>query len=97
MNEIEKDIINNNLDENFVERYQRIESRMLESEKARMERKQKEERESRTADELDMRYNRALEEYLKQKEIFNESLRWSPIYLSPFYKKRVNTTPWFSL
>lgn len=90
MNKIEEDLINNHLEDNFIERYRRVETRLLESEKSTLERKQKEQRESKSSDEVSMRYREALENYLREKEKQEEVLQLSPVYLTPFYKQRLN-------
>jgi hypothetical protein len=87
LDEMEDLLLERNLSE-YIERFKRVETRLLESEKANMERKQKEERMSKSADELGMRDVRKDDltdkKNIQQKDI----LRLSPLLINPFYQER---------
>ncbi len=71
----------------YIERFKRVESRLLESEKANMERKKKDERESKSSLDLEMR-NGDLSQKQKESELKqNDILRLSPLLMNPFYQK----------
>mgnify|MGYP003633487249 CR=1 FL=1 len=86
LDEMEDLLLNENFSE-YIERFKRVETRLLESEKANMERKQKEERMSKSAEELEMQNGKEAD-LLKTKEIDQKDiLRLSPLLLNPFYQK----------
>lgn len=87
MKELERDIINNNLSQESLNRVKRIESRLLNSAKAELEREKDEKRESKGSD-LEQLYQEALEEYLNKKKVDREVLRRSSYRLNEFYKKQ---------
>lgn len=90
MEEIEKDIVNGELDNLTLERQADILTRLLKAENAERVRGEKEERESRTARELPRESPPSLEEYERQKAQEIELLRTVPADLAPYYKLRVN-------
>ena len=90
MEEIEKDIVNGELDQLTLERQQEILTRLLKAENAERVRGEKEERESRTARETPTEMPPSLEEYQRKKAQEIELLRTVPADLTPYYKLRVN-------
>ena len=90
MEEIEKDIVNGELDQLTLERQQDILTRLLKAENAERVRGEKEERESRTARETPRDVPPSLEEYERRKAQEIELLRTVPADLTPYYKLRVN-------
>jgi|GEM_PF-1572041 len=86
LDKIEEDLLNQRLDDNFVERYKRVETRLLESEKAEQQRKTNDQRESKAASELQQIERKALERYLKEKGITKEQLLKDNIRLAEFYQ-----------
>ena len=90
MEEIEKDIVNGELDQLTLERQQDILTRLLKAENAERVRGEKEERESRTARETPTELPPSLEEYERRKAQEIELLRTVPADLTPYYKVRVN-------
>jgi hypothetical protein len=86
LDKIEEDLLNNKLEDNFVERYQRVETRLLEDERAELERKTKEERESEKASDLEQIENEALQKYLREKGITKEQLIQDDLRLTEFYQ-----------
>ncbi len=64
---------------------------MLESEKAREEQEEKDERKGETATEYEReRIPNAFEEYIKEKEKEIEQLRNVPPNFTPYYKNEIN-------
>ena len=90
MEEIEKDIVNGELDQLTLDRQQDILTRLLKAENAERVRGEKEERESRTARETPKDAPPSLEEYQRRKAQEIELLRTVPADLNPYYKLRVN-------
>ncbi len=88
MKKLEEDVLDGELENNYRERLAEIETRLLESEKAELEQKQDEKRESKTADELKQLYQEELDKYLRQKETEREEINRSPIDFKNYYKKR---------
>ena len=86
LNKIEEDLINDRLEDNFIERYQRVETRLLENEDADQERKQKEKREAKRGDNLEQIEQRVLEKYLIEKGIIKEELAQDNLKLAEFYR-----------
>jgi hypothetical protein len=85
LDEMEDLLLERNLTE-YIERFKRVESRLLESEKADMERKKKEDRLSKSGEGLRMKEGERddfeKKDALPQKDI----LRFSPILFNPFYQ-----------
>jgi hypothetical protein len=89
MEENERDIINNRITEETINRQEEILSRLLEAENAKRDQDQDE---KRTATEWEFELENTTKEYLeykKQKEAQEELLKTTPIQLTPFYKKKV--------
>jgi len=90
MEENEVDIINNNITKESLKRQESILSRLLEAEKAQIEREKDSRRESNEwIDNLSKRLNQNFEEYQKEKEKQEELLRTMPPSFTPFYKNKV--------
>ncbi len=90
MEELEKDIVNGQLDQLSLDRHQDILTRLLQAENAERIRGEKEERESRTAQEIQRETPPSLEEYERRKTQEIELLRTVPADLNPYYKEKVN-------
>lgn len=91
MEKIEEDLVNKRLDRRLMERQQKIVTRLLESEKARQEQEEKEERKGETATEYEReRIPNAFEEYIDEKEKEIEQLRNVPPNFTPYYKNEIN-------
>ena len=90
MEELEKDIVNGELDNLSLERQQDILTRLLQAENAERIRGEKEERESRTAQDVQRDAPPSLEEYERRKSQEIELLRTVPADLNPYYKEKVN-------
>ncbi len=90
MEEIEKDIVNGELDQLTLDRQQDILTRLLQAESAERIRGEKEERESKTARENPRDAPPSLEEYERRKAQEIELLRTVPADLTPYYKQKVN-------
>ncbi len=92
MEENEVDIINNNITLESIKRQESILTRLLEAEKAEIERQQDKQRESKEwIDNLTKRSVSPFEDYLKQKQKQEELLNTIPPSFTPFYKQKVQT------
>jgi hypothetical protein len=87
LDEMEDLLLEKNLTE-YIERFKRVESRLLESENAEMERKKKEDRLSNSSEDLGMKEgvedDGSKKKDLRQKDI----LRFHPVLFNPFYQWR---------
>jgi len=90
MEENETDIINLEMDNDFFNRQQDIDIKMLEAENSKREREMEERRESLTAQQKNNSTNSHLEEYRKLKEAELEMLRMFNPKLSGYYKNQVH-------
>lgn len=90
MEEIEKDLVNQNITPETIRRQQEILSRLLESEKAEREREYDNQRESNSPKEIPVSNPEEYLEYKKRKAREVELLRTVPPDLKPYYKDRVN-------
>lgn len=91
MEKIEEDLVNKRIDSKLIERQQKIVTRLLESEKAREEQEEEDERKGETATEYDKsRIPNAFEEYIKEKQKEIEQLRNVPPNFTPYYKNEIN-------
>ena len=91
MEENERDIINNRITQETINRQAEIMSKLLEAENADRE---QEEDNKRKATEWQFEPDNITKEYLeytKQKKAQEELLKTTPVQLTPFYKKKVNT------
>lgn len=91
MEENESDIINNRITQETINRQQEILTRLLEAENSKQEREEDDKRESKEwGFELKSTSEKYLE-YKKKKQQQEELLKTSPLQLTPFYKKKVNS------
>jgi len=90
MEKTEEELVNKLLNNNTLLRQEQITTRLLESEKAEMEREQEERRESTEAKKQIFGNPTLFLEYNKLKEREQEMLRYSTPLLQPFYKQKVN-------
>ena len=90
MEDIERDLVNRQVDEATIKRQQELITRLLEAENAERIRGEKEERTSKTGDDALKASPPAASEYLKQKMNELELLRTVPAELLPYYRDRVN-------
>ena len=90
MEQTEKDLVNRIISQQTIDRQKRIETRLLESEKAQMEQEKEEKRESIESKEV-RNFNPPKEWNMdKRKESQNEMLRTVPVNLNYYYKEKVN-------
>lgn len=90
MEETEKDIVNNKIDQQTLDRQSEILSRLLKAENAEREREMDEKRKSTEAHEQKYSNPEKYSEFEKQKEKEVELLRTLPPSLKPYYKEKVN-------
>lgn len=91
MEQTETDLVNKVITQQTINRQQQIMTRMLEHEKAEMEREKEERRKSTEAKDLNHQLSPAeLEQFNRLKEKNSELLRSVPPTLSPYYKNKVN-------
>lgn len=86
----EKDLVHKRITNETLMRQERIMTRLLESERAEMEREKKEERESRTAQDYQRNDPDSILEIYRKKMNEREMLRTVPPQLNPFYRSKVN-------
>jgi len=89
MEELEKELLNGQYEYTYKERLKEIETRLLESEKAEMKQDEEEKRESKTSEEMRMKQI-AIEEYLKEKNSFDEEILLTPLNLKNYYREKAN-------
>ncbi|NVO18606.1 MAG: hypothetical protein HXX13_02850 [Bacteroidetes bacterium] len=90
MDETETDLVNKRITQETLRRQQEIETRLLESEKAMLQREQDEKRESTEAKDIFYNNPARFFEYKKLKEKETEMIHTVPPGLKPFYKSKVN-------
>ena len=90
MEEIERDLVNRQVDQATLQRQQDLITRLLEAENAERIRGEKEERTSQTGDDALKTTPPQASEYLRQKMNELELLRTVPAELLPYYRDRVN-------
>lgn len=90
MKKLEDELLNDQLSLESLERVKEIESKLLEFEKAELEREQDEKRESKSSDDLEQLYQKEREEYLKEKLKEFESIIYAPLNLKNYYQKQSN-------
>ncbi|MEC8361612.1 MAG: hypothetical protein VX002_04860, partial [Bacteroidota bacterium] len=90
MEEIERDLVNRQIDQATLQRQQDLITRLLEAENAERIRGEKEERTSQTGDDALKTTPPQASEYLRQKMNELELLRTVPAELLPYYRDRVN-------
>ena len=89
MEQSETDLVNKRLTEQLIRRQQEILTRLLQAEDAMREQELDNEREAKSARQLERPVPPEFEEYLKLKEKEIELLRTVPPKLNPYYKKEV--------
>lgn len=91
MEQTETDLVNRTITQQTIKRQQQIMTRLLEHEKAEMQREKEERRESHEAGDLYSQPSAAeLEKYNKQQKSMEDQLRTVPPTLSPYYREKVN-------
>jgi hypothetical protein len=91
MEQIEEELVNKRVNRQLIQRQQKIVTRLLESEKAREEQEEKDERKGETATEYERKQiPNAFEEYIREKEKEIEQLRNVPPNFTPYYKNEIN-------
>jgi rRNA maturation endonuclease Nob1 len=90
MEEVEKDLAQGR-ESNYRERLQEIKTRLLESEKAELKRKKKEQRQAEEAQNLSQVDAPAWFQGAQKEETGQEAIRSIPLDLTRFYKERSNT------
>ena len=91
MEQTETDLVNRTITQQTLKRQQQIMSRLLEHEKAEMEREKEERRESHEAGDLYSQPSPAeLEKYNRSLKPAADQLRTVPPTLSPYYRDKVN-------
>lgn len=91
MEQTETDLVNRTITQQTITRQQQIMTRLLEHEKAEMQREKEERRESHEAGDLYSQPSPAeLEKYNKQQRTSDDQLRTVPPTLSPYYREKVN-------
>jgi hypothetical protein len=90
MEQNEKDIVNNRIDESLFKRIQEINTRLLKAEKAMKEREYSEEREAIKASHYSPQIPDGLKKFIKEKNSNKDAYKSIPPELYPFYKDLVN-------
>lgn len=90
MEQTETDLVNKTISNQTLSRQHQIVTRLLEHEKAEMEREKDDRRQSKEAEDLYQPTQEELEKFEKLKESSMEMFRTTPPPLSDFYKKKVN-------
>jgi hypothetical protein len=91
MEQTETDLVNRTITKQTIARQQQIMTRLLEHEKAEMQREREERRESREADELYSQPSpEEIEKYNRQTRPADDQLRTVPPTLQPYYRQKVN-------
>ena len=90
MEKLEEELVNKKINRQMIERSQRIESRMLESQKAQEKREEEEKRKSN--EYRGSHFDRKIDEYLYEQSLKKnqEFLRTNPIEYAPYYKDKIN-------
>ena len=90
MEKLEEELVNKHLNRKTVERSQRIEMRMLESQKAMEERERDQQRKSNEF--RGPHFDRRIDEYLYEQTLRRnqEFLRSNPIEYAPYYRDKIN-------
>ncbi|MFN0031322.1 MAG: DUF4175 family protein [Flavobacteriales bacterium] len=91
MEEIQKDIVNNQIDEETIRRQRDIEIRLLKAEEAERIRGQEEKRKSNEATDYPTSNPQKYEAYIRKKQQETELLKTVPPSLKPYYKEKVNS------
>jgi hypothetical protein len=91
MEEIQKDIVNNQIDEETLRKQQDIEIRLLKAEEAERIRGQEEKRKSNEAQDYPTSNPTKYADYIRRKQQETELLKTVPPSLKPYYKEKVNS------
>lgn len=91
MEQLQKDIVNNQITEESLRRQRDIEIRLLKAEEAERTRDKDNERKSNEAKDYPMSNPMKYEDYLRRKERETELLKTVPPTLKPYYKEKVNS------
>lgn len=91
MEELQRDIVNNKIDENTIRRQQDIMTRLLKAENAERTREQDNERKSKEAQDAPVSDPARYEQYLRKKDQETELLKTVPPGLKPYYRDKVNS------
>jgi hypothetical protein len=91
MEELQKDIVNNQIDQETLQRQRDIEIRLLKAEEAERTRDKDNERKSNEARDYPSSNPMKYEEYMRRKEQETELLKTVPPSLKPYYKEKVNS------
>lgn len=91
MEELQRDIVNNQIDEETLRRQRDIEIRLLKAEEAERTRDKDNERKSNEARDYPTSNPLKYEEYMRRKEQETELLKTVPPSLKPYYKEKVNS------
>ena len=91
MEQTETDLVNRTITQQTIQRQQQIMTRLLQHERAELEREKEERRESHEANDLYSQPSPAeLERYKRQLNPASDQLRTVPPTLSPYYRGKVN-------
>jgi len=91
MEELQKDIVNNQITEESIRRQRDIEIRLLKAEEAERIRDQDNERKSNEAQDFPTSNPMKYADYIRRKEQETELLKTVPPTLKPYYKEKVNS------
>jgi len=91
MEQLQKDIVNNQITEESVRRQRDIEIRLLKAEEAELTRDRDNERKSNEARDYPVSNPMKYEEYMRKKQQETELLKTVPPTLKPYYKEKVNS------
>ncbi|MGC6471140.1 MAG: hypothetical protein ACON4E_07735 [Flavobacteriales bacterium] len=91
INKNQDDILNDNISQSTIQRQEQILTRLLQAEKAEMEREREKQRESNEwLNNLSKKILDPMDKYKKEKQNQQELIRTIPPSLTPFYKDKVN-------
>ncbi len=88
MKNLEQDLWDGELDNNYKQRLKNIDTRLLESEKAELKQKKEKKRESETASDQKQIYEQELEKYLREKGREKESIDRVPVNFKLYYRNQ---------
>ncbi len=91
MEQTERDLVNKKIESETLIRQQKIQTRLLEAEKAEQEREQDQKRESQAAKNMAPGYQKALQSYQQIKNKQTEQLITIPPDVNLFYKSKIKT------
>jgi hypothetical protein len=91
MEELQRDIVNNQVDEETIKRQRDIEIRLLKAEEAERTRDKDNERKSNEAGNHPVSNPMKYADYMRRKEQETELLKTVPPSLKPYYKEKVNS------